>query len=210
MLLLASYDNIITNSNFEASRHDTSKFHPIQQWKVIFSVLLNKASKLGCGFFIHPLEAFEVNDFTARHANSASLQTSIDTTHSSRTSGDWSIELAIYHYTRLMIHFILLQKKRLRLMVWGKHKSKFLYIVGDFVRGRKRVGTVLTCSRRIFSLTNFNQSHCRILVFASRRANKVAKCKIGFTPAMQIFFHSFTVKTTICKEMNNDNSLKFA
>ena len=32
----------------------------------------------------------------------------------------------------------------------------------------------------IFSPDNFNQSRCRILVFAARRANKVAKWKIGF------------------------------
>ena len=42
----------------------------------------------------------------------------------------------------------------------------------------KKVGTLLTCLRRIFSPANFNQSRCRILVFASRRANKVVKRKI--------------------------------
>ena len=49
-----------------------------------------------------------------------------------------------------------------------------------FARTDKKVGTLPTCSRRIFSPANFNQSLCRILVFASRRANKVAKWKIGF------------------------------
>ena len=49
-------------------------------------------------------------------------------------------------------------------------------------REQKKVGTVPTCSRRIFSPTNFNQSRCRILVFASRRANKFAKWKTGFSP----------------------------
>ena len=48
-------------------------------------------------------------------------------------------------------------------------------------RTGKKVGTVPTCSRRIFSPANFNQSRCRILVFASRRANKVTKWKTGFT-----------------------------
>ena len=48
-----------------------------------------------------------------------------------------------------------------------------------FARTDKKVGTLPTCSRRIFSPASFNQSRCRILVFASRRANKVAKWKIG-------------------------------
>ena len=48
-----------------------------------------------------------------------------------------------------------------------------------FARTDKKVGTLPTCSRRIFSPASFNQSCCRILVFASRRANKVAKWKIG-------------------------------
>ena len=41
------------------------------------------------------------------------------------------------------------------------------------------LGEFATCSGRTFSPANFNQSRCRILVFASRRANKVAKWKIG-------------------------------
>ena len=53
-------------------------------------------------------------------------------------------------------------------------KSIF-YLVTLFARTSKKVGTVPTCSRRIFSPANFNQSRCRILVFASRRANKDAK-----------------------------------
>ena len=51
-----------------------------------------------------------------------------------------------------------------------------------FARTGKKVGTLPTCSRRIFSPANFNQSRCRILFFASRRANKVAKWKIGLRP----------------------------
>ena len=57
-----------------------------------------------------------------------------------------------------------------------------------FVRTDKKVGTVLTCSRRIFSPANFNQSQCRILVFASRRANKVPKWKTGFSPTRSLGF----------------------
>ena len=48
---------------------------------------------------------------------------------------------------------------------------------------KKKVGTVPTCSVRIFSPTNVNQSRRRILVFTLRRAIKVAKWKIGFTLA---------------------------
>ena len=50
-----------------------------------------------------------------------------------------------------------------------------------FARTDKKVRTVPTCSRRIFSPANFNQSRCRILVFASRRANKVAKWEKGLS-----------------------------
>ena len=55
------------------------------------------------------------------------------------------------------------------------------HLANLFARTDKKVGTLLTCSQRIFSPANFDQSRCRILVFASRRANKVAKWKIGFT-----------------------------
>ena len=48
-----------------------------------------------------------------------------------------------------------------------------------FARTEKKVGTVPTCSRRIFSPAKFNQSRWRILVFASRRASKVEKWKTG-------------------------------
>ena len=53
------------------------------------------------------------------------------------------------------------------------------HLANLFARTEKKVGTVPTCSRQIFSPTNVNQSRCRILVFASRRANKVAMWKIG-------------------------------
>ena len=49
-----------------------------------------------------------------------------------------------------------------------------------FARTDKKVGTLPTCSQRIFSPANFNQSRCRILVFASCRANKFAQWKTGF------------------------------
>ena len=49
-----------------------------------------------------------------------------------------------------------------------------------FARTNKKVGSLPTFSRRIFSSASFNQSCSRILVFASRRTNKVAKWKIGF------------------------------
>ena len=63
---------------------------------------------------------------------------------------------------------------------------KARFPLGEFVRAnRKKVGTVPTCSRRIFSPTNFNQSRCRILVFASRRANKFAKWKMGLTKKLK-------------------------
>ena len=55
------------------------------------------------------------------------------------------------------------------------------HLANLFVRTSKKVGMIPTCSRRIFSQANFNQSRSRILVFASRRANKVAKWKIGFS-----------------------------
>ena len=54
---------------------------------------------------------------------------------------------------------------------------KARFPLGEFVRARtdKKVGTFPTCSRRIFSPANFNQSRYRIfIVFASRRANKFA------------------------------------
>ena len=57
-----------------------------------------------------------------------------------------------------------------------------------FARTDKKVGTVPTCSRRIFLLTNFNQSRCRILVFASRRVNKVAKWKIRLNQGVTVIF----------------------
>ena len=57
---------------------------------------------------------------------------------------------------------------------------KAYFPLGEFVHvNTQKVGTVPTCLQRIFLPANFNQSHCRILVFALRRANKVAKWKIG-------------------------------
>ena len=53
---------------------------------------------------------------------------------------------------------------------------KARFPLGEFVcANRKKVLTVSACSRRIFSPTNVNESRCRILIFASHCANKVAK-----------------------------------
>ena len=55
-----------------------------------------------------------------------------------------------------------------------KWYPKVRFPLGEFDRAnRQKVGTVSTCSRRIFLPANFNQSRGRIFVFASRRANKV-------------------------------------
>ena len=51
------------------------------------------------------------------------------------------------------------------------------HLANLFARIDKKVGTLPTCSRRTFSPPNFNQSRHQILVFASRRARKVAKGK---------------------------------
>ena len=79
-----------------------------------------------------------------------------------------------------------------------------------FARTEKKVGTVPTCSRRIFSPTNFNQSRCRILVFASRRANKFAKWKTGLTRGTLYNFNRITeliesVNAAMKKELGNTN-----
>ena len=71
------------------------------------------------------------------------------------------------------------ETSRIRVRVGPRIKPYFL--LGDSVCVNKKVGTVPTCSRRIFSLTNFNQSRCGIFVFALCHANKVAKWKIGLT-----------------------------
>ena len=69
----------------------------------------------------------------------------------------------------------------------GASSVKARFPLGEFVRAnRQKVGTVPTCSRQIFSPTNVNHSPCRILVFASRRANKVAKWKIGLRSKLNL------------------------
>ena len=82
-----------------------------------------------------------------------------------------------------------------------------------FARTHKKVGTLPTFSRRIFSPANFNQSLCRILVFASRRANKVAKWKIGFNPIpyhsipyLLFFAIAVSKNTGTCKDQLNNNN----
>ena len=73
-----------------------------------------------------------------------------------------------------------LWKKRM-VTNFKKTFNPIFHLANLFARTVKKVGTLSTCSRRIFSPVNFIQSRCRILVLASRRANKVAKWKIGFT-----------------------------
>ena len=77
-----------------------------------------------------------------------------------------------------------------RIFIYSRSADEFLlksivfkpifHLATLFARTDKKVGTLPTCSQRIFLPANFNQSCCRILVFASRRAKKVAKWKIGF------------------------------
>ena len=69
-----------------------------------------------------------------------------------------------------------------------------------FARTDKKVGTLPTCSRRILSPANFNQSRCRILVFASRRANKFAKWKTGLIrlPTESAFYPKARSKLKVC------------
>ena len=84
-------------------------------------------------------------------------------------------------------------------LVWTRSTcfTKARFPLGDFVaRTDIKVGTVPTCSRRIFSPANLNQSRYRILVFALRRVNKVAKLKTGLTGRLchgRSLFHQFTI-----------------
>ena len=74
--------------------------------------------------------------------------------------------------------------------------------LGDFVRANgKKVGTVPTCSRRIFSLPNFNQ-HVIEFFFRSRRANKVAKWKIDFKVGLH-WSHELSWKKWAKMHFNN-------
>ena len=56
----------------------------------------------------------------------------------------------------------------------------------DFARTDKKVGTLPTCSRRIFSPANFNQSRCRILVFASREQSRQVENRLYIHVRMRI------------------------
>ena len=56
--------------------------------------------------------------------------------------------------------------------IQARFKPTF-HLANLFARTDKKVGTAPICSQRIFSPANFNQSRCRILVFASRRANSI-------------------------------------
>ena len=71
------------------------------------------------------------------------------------------------------------------------------HLANLFARTDKKVGTVPTCSRRIFSPANFNQSRCRILVFASREQSRQVENRVNdlLTDASQAEFscrRSFT------------------
>ena len=54
------------------------------------------------------------------------------------------------------------------------------------LREKKKVRMFPICPRRIFSLNNFTQWCCRILVFVLRRTNKVAKWKKGFNAGRNV------------------------
>ena len=69
------------------------------------------------------------------------------------------------------------------------------HLANLFARTDKKVGTLPTCSRRIFSRANFNQSRCSIPAFASRRAKKVAKRKIGLRPEIYCKETETSIKT---------------
>ena len=71
--------------------------------------------------------------------------------------------------------------------------TKACFPLDEFVRAnRKKVGRTV----RIFSPVNFNQSRCRILVFASHRANEVAKWKMGLIQKQNISIVPITTLVT--------------
>ena len=82
--------------------------------------------------------------------------------------------------------------------LYGSFKSIF-HLATLFARTDKKVGTLPTCSRQIISPANFNQSLCRILVFASRPTNKVAKWKIGFNQQNPYAPQHFTLDRALLK-----------
>ena len=80
--------------------------------------------------------------------------------------------------------------------------NKACFPLGEFVRANRqksRNASYLFAAN--FSPTNFNQSRCRILVFASRRANKVTKQKIGFRLVLQAKQQVNNAIQTIVNEM---------
>ena len=79
-----------------------------------------------------------------------------------------------------------------------KSQLKAYFPLDDFVRAnrQKSRNASYLLSRRIFSPANFNQSRCRIPVFASRRTNKVAKWKIGLRELSREFTHDM-LKTSL-------------
>ena len=78
-------------------------------------------------------------------------------------------------------------------------RVKLLFHLANlFARTDKKVETVPTCSQQTFSQASFNQSQCRILVFASRRANKVAKWKTGFRLLYSLYWINLTKICSDC------------
>ena len=71
------------------------------------------------------------------------------------------------------------------------------HLANLFARTDKKEGTVPTRSRRIFSPVNFNQSRCQILVFASRRANKVAKWKIRLSRRLVACYIAYSIRQDV-------------
>ena len=74
------------------------------------------------------------------------------------------------------------------------HLKPIFHLANLFVRRDKKVGTLPTLSRRIFSPFILNQSRCRILVFGSHHAIKVAKWKIALKRLLEMIT-SFTIVT---------------
>ena len=101
------------------------------------------------------------------------------------------LDVLIFHNNCISLYFYAVD-------IHGPWLKPIFHLANLFARTHKKVGTLPTCSRRIFSPANFNQSRCQILVFASRRANKVAKWKIGLNPYHKILeIHSILPSISI-------------
>ena len=118
--------------------------------------------------------------------NTSSVQSSWLAQHSSLVSNRIVYGCSTcYSNERYLFYFILLTNDWSQSINNGPILKPIFHLANLFARTDKKVGTLPTCSRRIFSRANFNnQSRCPILVFASRRAKKVTKWKIGFKLCM--------------------------